>query len=328
MAKKIKILSIDGGGIRGIIPAVLLDQLEKRMGKPIAQLFDLIAGTSTGGILALAVARPAGKAAPQNTQPYYSAADMIALYEREGARIFSRSPWRTVRSLGGILDELYPTEGIESVLREYFGETRLSEALTDVLVPSYEIEQREPLFFKSWKAKLNAEDDFFMWQAARATSAAPTYFEPTQIKTADRTYTLVDGGVIVNNPAMSAYAEAMRIYPEATEFMIVSLGTGDPTRPIHYAEAKNWGAPQWVVPLFSVFIDGSSSAVDYQLRQTFPRVLGKPKSYYRFQSLLSMGNDNIDDASHTNISVLKILADNLLDNIESDLAEICMQLKE
>ncbi|MBL8118603.1 MAG: patatin-like phospholipase family protein, partial [Anaerolineae bacterium] len=168
MAKKLRILSIDGGGIRGIIPALVMAEIEKQTGKPIAQLFDLVAGTSTGGVLALGVTCPH----PDDpTRPRYSAADGVRLYEQEGRRIFSRSPWKRVTSLNGITDEKYPSGPVEAVLKEYFGETRLKHALTDVLITAYETERRFPWFFRSNRARQNPEYDFLMWQVARSTSA-------------------------------------------------------------------------------------------------------------------------------------------------------------
>ncbi len=324
MSKKIRILSIDGGGIRGVIPAMIMAEIEKRTQKPIVELFDLVAGTSTGGILALGAVKPAGKG--KKAKPQYKAGDMIGLYETEGARIFYRSPWRAIRTVGGALDEKYPTEGVESVLEEYFGDTMLSEALTNVMVTSYEIEQRAPFFFKSTKAKLNASDDYLMRQAARATSAAPSYFEPVQIRKKTATKAFVDGGVVANNPAMCAYVEARKMFPGTENILVVSLGTGDLTRPLPYAEAKEWGLAQWLAPLFSLVMDGMSDSVDYQMRQLMPSVKDEPRSYYRFQVTLAEGSDDIDDASRTNIRVLKMIAEELIQANTNAIDEMCGQL--
>lgn len=167
---------------------MVLASLEERAQKPIAQLFDLIAGTSTGGILALALTKPNPVGKPQ-----YSARRLIQLYEKEGERIFPQSIFTRLRMLE---NEKFPASGIEGVLNDYFGETRLSRALTEVLVTSYEIEQRRPYFFKRSKAIADPERrDFLMKHVARATSAAPTYFEPLKLPTKDITdyYALIDG---------------------------------------------------------------------------------------------------------------------------------------
>ena len=101
MSDVIKILSIDGGGIRGLIPAVVLAEIEKRTGKPASELFDLIAGTSTGGILALGLTCPAA-----DGRPRYSAERLIDLYQKEGNRIFNRSRWRRFFKLDRVGDYL------------------------------------------------------------------------------------------------------------------------------------------------------------------------------------------------------------------------------
>ena len=142
------ILSIDGGGIRGIIPAMILAEIERRTGYRIAQMFDLIAGTSTGGVLAL------GLTIPQSAEvqrPKYKASQLVSFYEQDGQEVF-HSFWQNVTSLHGLLDEKYPSERFEKVLRKYMGdETRLSEALTEVLITSYEIESCRPFFFTRQK---------------------------------------------------------------------------------------------------------------------------------------------------------------------------------
>src|SRR5918998_5663430 len=117
-----KVLWIDGGGIRGIIPAMVLAEIERRTGKRTAEVFDLVAGTSTGGILALGLTKPG-----QNGRPEYSAKKLIDLYETEGGKIFSIPVWHRIHSAGGLAEEKYPSRGIEEVAKRYFGNVRLSQ---------------------------------------------------------------------------------------------------------------------------------------------------------------------------------------------------------
>jgi patatin-like phospholipase/acyl hydrolase len=319
----IKVLSIDGGGIRGIIPAMLLEHIEARTGKRIAELFDLIAGTSTGGILALGLTTP-----DAHGHPKYTAAQLRALYETRGEDIFSRSVWHMMRAVGSALEEKYPSDGVEGVLKEYFGDTRLKDAITPVLVPSYEIELRDPFFFKSAKAKTNAEYDFPMWAVARATSAAPTYFEPAKLPVQGPLdyYALIDGGVYANNPAMCAYVEAVRtVGDNKAEVLVVSLGTGQLTRQILYDQAKSWGLLQWAQPILNVVFDGVSDTVDYQLA-TLLSDTDPGRRYYRFQTALKEGSDDMDDASRTNLRVLKLLAAAVIDKEHAAIDSLCAQL--
>lgn len=328
MARPFTVLALDGGGIRGIIPALVLAELERRTGRRAAELFDLIVGTSTGGILALALAKPARRG---GSAPCFAAADLVELYATHGSRIFRRSLWREVTSLGGALEEKYDARGLEAVLREYFTlgrrPVRLSEAVTDVVVTAYELERRIPWFFKSRRAKQDPAYDFPMAQVARATSAAPTYFEPERIDGAlpsDRPppyYALIDGGVFANAPAMCAYAEAKAEPYRADDVLLVSLGTGRLVRPIPYEEARDFGWAQWARPVLAVIFDGLEKTVDYELREVLP-----PERYFRFQIELTVGNDDMDDATRTNIAALARRARDLIAASELRLAELAALL--
>ena len=307
MAGPVRVLSIDGGGIRGVIPAAVLTEIERRTDRPAAELFDLIAGTSTGGIIALGLTAPGDGGAPR-----WRAADLLDLYRSEGAHIFSRSVWQRIRTAEGVLDEKYPADGLEAALQSYFGDARLRDALAPVLVTSYELEGRKPFFFRSRRAAADAVFDFPMREAARATSAAPTYFEPPQlVNQADgQRYALVDGGVFANNPSMCAYAEVLAEDRDA-EVLMVSLGTGQLNRPIHYAQAKDWGLLGWARSIFNVVLDGVSDTTDYELEQVLR------DRHARFQIELIGASDDMDDASPENIAHLEHKAAELLADPEN-----------
>ena len=115
------------------------------------------------------------------------------------------------------------------------------------MVTSYDIQNRRTVFIKSWHADHALA--LRCSEAARATSAAPTYFEPANLQWADENRTLIDGGVYMNSPAVSAYAEARKLFPDEPIAML-SLGTGELTRPIPYEEARTWGSASWVLSLF------------------------------------------------------------------------------
>ncbi|MCP4605874.1 MAG: patatin [Proteobacteria bacterium] len=308
------ILSIDGGGIRGLIPAMVLTEIEKQIGRQIAKTFDLIAGTSTGGILALGLCKDNGQG-----KPSFSSEKLASLYRERGNEIFSRSLWKGLSSVGGITDEKYSHQGIEKILEEYFEDDQLETSLTKVLITSYDIENRKPVFFKSWKDEWKSVK---MRHAARATSAAPTFFEPALVQAGNTRKALIDGGVFVNNPAVTAYAEAKRIFPEETNFLVVSLGTGELTRPIAYDEAKDWGLAGWMLPVLSCMFDGVSDATDYQLKQ----ILGN--GFFRFQTTLTIASDDMDNATKGNIENLKVQAQELIEKQKTEIEKVCNILKQ
>ena len=307
--RPLRILAIDGGGIRGILPAMVLSDLERRTNRPIIDLFDLIVGTSTGGLVALALSCPDAEGKPRHT-----ARDIIRLYEVEGKRVFSRSVWHKIRSVGALAEGKYPSAGIEGVLQDYFGECRLKDALADVVVPAYEIERRIPFFFKTANSKVKSYYDYPMKKVIRAATAAPTYFEPMQVQIdgPNDYYALVDGALFAYNPGMCAYVEALNRYPDHDSVIMVSLGTGKLTRRLPYDEVKDWGAARWAQPAFALMCDGICDVVDHQLQQLLSDTEDGMRQYYRFQARLDVGNDDMDDASNTNIRVLKLLAEDML----------------
>ena len=199
-----KVLCIDGGGIRGLIPALVLAEIERRTGRRIAELVDLVAGTSTGGVLACALTRPGPDGAP-----LYSAEELAGIYVEEGPAIFRRSLLKRVFSVGGWVDERYEDDGLNAALERYLGEERLSGALCDVFVTAYDIHDRFAFFFRSARARTDPAYDFPLVRVARATAAAPTYFEPAEVTdvAGARTYPLIDGGMYAVNPSMCAYAD-------------------------------------------------------------------------------------------------------------------------
>jgi patatin-like phospholipase/acyl hydrolase len=310
-----KVLSIDGGGIRGLIPAMLLAEIERRTGRPTADLFDLIAGTSTGGILACGLTRPG-----PDGRPMHSAEELAELYRTEGPRIFDRSLRKRLSSLEGLLDERYDDAGLNRALATYLGETRLREALCDVLITAYDITDRFAFFFRSSRARTNAEYDFSMAEAARATAAAPSYFEPIEVTDAAgaRTYALIDGGVFAVNPAMCAYAEVVGAGADIS--VIAALGTGAQTRAYEFEDVRDWGQIEWVRPLIDIVFDGVADTVDFEAA-TLTR--GR---YRRLQAELRYASDALDDASEANLRRLEGDAERLIAERTEDIEALCEEI--
>ena len=314
----LNILAIDGGGIRGLIPAIVLAELERRAGAPVASLFGLLAGTSTGGILAAGLTVP-----DASGRPRYRAEELVEIYTRHGPRIFRRSLFQRLRSAGGLLEEKYDDAVLSDVLGRYLGDARVAAAVAPLLMTAYELETRSPYFVKSWRAHLEPDRDILMREAARATAAAPSYFEPALVRppaAAGRPLSLIDGAVFATNPAMCAYAEAARMAP-GEPVRVVSLGTGRLIRPIHHERAAGWGSAQWMRPVIGVVFDGVAETVDYQLAQ----LLGDG-AYHRFQVTLTRASDDLDDASARNLTLLAEQAHELVAGRSHDLDRLLERL--
>jgi patatin-like phospholipase/acyl hydrolase len=305
----VRVLAIDGGGIRGLIPALVLTELERRAGRRIFEMFDLIAGTSTGGILACAVCAP-------DPLP---ASDLVELYTEEGPKIFDRSLFQRIRSADGLLDEKYDDAALDSALERFLEHKRLAETRPDLIVPSYDTALPGPYFFKTTKAKETPDaDDFPLSIVARATSAAPTYFEA--LEAGEKA--LVDGGVFATNPAMCALAEVLnREDVRPRDVVMLSLGCGQHTEKHSFGQIKNWGLVGWARPILDVVFDGVSDAVDYQLQ----RVLD-PERYFRLQVELTLASDHLDDASEENLAKLSDQARDLIASRSADLDAVLAKL--
>jgi uncharacterized protein len=315
MAERIRILSIDGGGIRGVIPAMVIKAVLGDMNAQDA--FHIIAGTSTGGIIACGLAKPN----PVSIQK------IIDLYVDHGHEIFRKPEnilhwWYRPR---------YRPTALERYLASELGSTYLSE-VTDVelLVPSYAIGLPKedppgntcaPMFFRSWQARglqlaagaTNDEYDFKLAAIARATSAAPTYFPPaTVINRAGQSFTMIDGGIFANNPTMCAIVEARRLYG-SSDCLIVSAGTGsEPTR-VDASAAAHWGDLGWALPMITIFMASSSQTVAVEIDEMFAHF------HHRFDVSLTTStpqgeivNRNMDDASPANIRALQDKANELI----------------
>jgi patatin-like phospholipase/acyl hydrolase len=290
----VRILAIDGGGIRGLISARVLAEIERRCGRPAGELFDLVAGTSTGAIIACALTKP-------DPLP---AADVARIYLEEGPQIFDPSLLKTITSVGGYLDERYDADGLLASLRRHFGTARLSDTRPAILLTTYDLERRRALF-------LRRDDDLSLVDAAHASCAAPSYFEPVRVGSA----TLVDGGVFATNPAMCAYAEAAGDLE-----LLVSLGTGEHTRPLPYEQVKGWGRLEWARPVLDVVFDGTADAVDLQLEA----LMGA--GYVRLQTPLDEASDDLDDVTPENLAALEREAERLIAARDDELDRLCARL--
>lgn len=328
--KLTRILSIDGGGIRGIIPGQILVGLEEKLKKAtgnentrIADYFDFIAGTSTGGILTCAYLCPDLKSKTKAPRPKYTAEQVVDLYLERGDEIFNIPLRHKLRTSGGVLDEKYPVDELEEALKDYFGETKLSQLLKPCLITSYDIKRRQGHFFTQHDAKENEGWDYLVKDVARATSAAPTYFECSKVKSLSNiNYPLIDGGVFVNNPTLCAYAEVHKKFEvTAKDMVILSLGTGYEKKAYNYNEAKDWGMLGWIKPLISIMMSGVSEVVDYQLRQIYSAVK-VPKQYLRINTEFPINvNSDMDDASQENLNALKELGSETAQKFDKQLDE-------
>ena len=329
------ILSLDGGGIRGIITAKILQEIEKKTGKRIHELFDLIVGTSAGGILAAGLAGQPPKNHAEEEVPPYTAKEMVGFYRAEGPKIFDRTPFNS-----WYWSPKYPSKPLEKVLEELLGDAELKGTKPDIIATSYDIEAREPYLFKTSKARSKECRNHLLRHVARATSAAPSYFKPLLLDNKQwdkekKRRVLVDGGVFENNPSMIAFSEALSSGAKMEEILLCAVGTGTNNRPLPYKKAKGWGLLEWGQDgrMISVMMDGMSDSADYHALRLLPGSESDDKQkseqrFFRFNIELEHASDDLDDASNTNIKNLLKKAEEILKNQETELKQLAKALKD
>ena len=301
----------------------------------------MVAGTSTGGILACLYLKPD----PGNSSlPQYAAEDGLKLYMRNGDSIFDVGVWRRVLGANGLLDEKYSAENLERLAKKVFGNVTLGQLLKPCLVTAYATQLHRPFFFKSHNVKTKTSDDYYVREVVRATSAAPTYFEaamPDSLDNIPNATPMIDGGVFANNPAACALVEALTLKsPEFAplnignapallgEVAVLSLGTGGRTQSISHSECKDWGLVGGARPIIDILMDGVAQAVDYQLTTLFDSC-GKAGQYLRVNgdfddfanSLRIDGLDPaMDNASDKNLKLLERFGKQLAKNHSGQIA--------
>lgn len=331
-----RILSIDGGGIRGIIPGMILVALEEKIQKAshnqnayLIDYFDFFAGTSTGGILLSILLCPDNEN-PQ--KPKYTAKQALDIYLQHGVEIFSANRWRRFLGKFGLVSELYDATILEQILDGYFGNKKLSELLKPCIITAYDIELRKNHLFRQQKAiSHGASRDFYIKDVCRATAAAPTYFSVAEIFSLAKTrYPLVDGGVFAHNPSLSALLEVMKTYNtyRIDDIWILSLGTGLSKISYQYEDFKKKKAISIGPALVDIMSSSSAESSNYFLMQLF-RSVNEINNYIRIDpNNLSSINSSMDAATPSNIQKIVSLGDKLVSEHEELLDRIVKNLIE
>ncbi|KAL6212481.1 hypothetical protein ACLB2K_017701 [Fragaria x ananassa] len=340
--KLVTVLSIDGGGIRGIIPGTMLSFLESELQKldgedaRLADYFDVIAGTSTGGLVTAMLTAP-----DENNRPLFAAKDINDFYLEHCPKIFPQDSTpligEAVEMLKAIKGPKYDGKYLHDIVKEKLGDVRLNKTLTNVIIPTFDIKRLQPIIFSSYQVKKKDSLNALLSDICIATSAAPTYLPAHHFETQDsstgeaRQFDLIDGGVAANNPALVAVSEVTNqihqgnpdFFPiKATEygrFLVISLGTGSAKWEEKYeaTDAARWGVLGWLTgggscPLVDVFTQASSDMVDYHLATVF-QALHSEKNYLRIQDdTLEETVCSVDVATHENLNNLVKVGEELL----------------
>ncbi|OVA19052.1 Patatin/Phospholipase A2-related [Macleaya cordata] len=336
---KITVLSIDGGGIRGIIPGIILAFLESKLQEidgedaRIADYFDVIAGTSTGGLVTAMLTAP-----DQHKRPLFMAKDITQFYLEHCPKIFPqpnriRSPM--VKLMEALMGPKYEGKYFHELLRKILGDRRLNDTLTHVIVPTFDIKLLQPIIFSSFEVEADVSKNALLSDICISTSSAPTYFPAHYFETKDtegnvREFNLVDGGVAVNNPALLAVKPVGEMPPEKLDlpadqvldyrrYVVISLGTGSSKMEKKYNAkmAAKWGLFGWLLsegscPLVDSFTSASGDMVDLHMSYIF-RSSRCERNYLRIQDDSLTGDaSSTDRATKKNLETLVKIGERLL----------------
>ncbi|KAJ7299197.1 hypothetical protein O6H91_03G011700 [Diphasiastrum complanatum] len=323
---KICVLTIDGGGMRGIIPARVLSYLEQSLqrqsGNPaarIADFFDVAAGTSIGGVLISMLFADDGK-----DRPLCTAADTYSFTTKKGSIVFKLNPLQQLFGrLRGMTRPRYSSKFFETELKQMFSREgtslTLRNTLKPLLIPCYNLATASPFIFSRGDAMDSSAWDFRLWEVCRATSSVPSLFKPPLLTSVDGSNSCIaaDGGLVLHNPAAAAITHVLhnkREFPHVQglqDLLVLSIGTGQFDRKFEHAKVSNWGALQWISPVLRIIMDGSADMVDRTISMAF----GEARhNYIRVQmsGLPDRALMEMDDPSQSNVDRLAKYADDLL----------------
>jgi len=324
--RKFRILSIDGGGLRGVVPLVILKKVEEITGKRITESFDLFAGTSTGGLISCAISI---KDPLNPSQPLYTLDDIMDVYIKRGCEIFPQYSTlaNAIHKVTDMFSPRYDTSGIEKVFRDVLKDYRLTDVMNNIIVGSYDLANNIPLFFKSRIARNDFARDAWLYDVCRATSAGPAYLPSYEFnypyfgEHAGRN--CIDGGVFVNNPSMAALAEFSKNFkyylPDSSaekdidynNVFVLSLGTGSFTDHIRKAGSEYKGELYWAQHIVDVMMRGVNRATDYAMNEMM-----EPGNYLRLSiSIDTEEHSKMDNSSaETTQYLIKATNEQLISN--------------
>lgn len=275
--KKYNILSLDGGGIRGVMLLQQLVELEKKMGCPLNEKFDLISGTSTGAIIAILLS--IGN----------KSEDILEMYKKHSGGIFKKRFFRW-----GLFRPKYNDNYINKLLKEKTKGLMLSDLnKCDVIVTAYNATKREKILFKSKNAKEDKNNDYKLFDVARASSSAQTFFKPHKI---NKEY-YIDGGMVINNPSLVSYIDALNL-DKTKNINVLSFSTGIVTGNVNDKVVKG-GSLRWAQPTVNILLSEQALITDYHMKSLSN--FYKNVSYVRCNSFIDKSSGEIDDASKENI---------------------------
>ncbi|WNZ27396.1 patatin-like phospholipase family protein [Leptolyngbya sp. NK1-12] len=307
--KHYRILTVDGGGVRGLISAIWLHHLQQQLSQPIQTYFDLISGTSSGSIIAC------GLAAGIDTQT------LVNLLLHDAQLMFPSSKTSIWQPLSWLFRDpyrhpIYDGTAMSTFLQQMFGGMRFGELVKPTLATSYDMLNRTPLLFHSTDL---AHANLPVWEVCRASTAIPAYFPPHTVSLQGQAIPCIDGAFAAKNPTMSAIAAMFKANQQVNQhstqplnldqIVVASFGVGRLKPEVSAAQARRLRALASAVPLVHALVDGPADLTDSLAEQMLAA-----NHYFRFQTALAV-EDKVDDTDPAHLNLLADAAETYINGI-------------
>ncbi|BBF45140.1 patatin-like protein [Lachnospiraceae bacterium KM106-2] len=324
---KYRILTIDGGGMRGIISAIILVELERQLKRfsgnsnaRISDYFEMFGCTSAGSIIGALLLCP-----DERKRPKYSAKDTYDLFFTKRKEVFKR---RNRMPLHIVQGTKYENEAFSRLLYEYLGDLRLSQMLCPCVMTSYDTWGRKPVLFNSKEAMQYGTDDYYVRNIVLASTAAPTYFPPVHEEVDGRMEEcLIDGGAVANNPALYTLLEAIRVSKQLKyeDIYLFSVGNICNRNRYSYSDIKKCGLLGWSKPFLDIFVDSSIENTDYQLKAMF-KAWGIKDQYLRIEMETEDDIPELDRIDKKSVERMIVFGDEMVRRQRREIADFARMI--
>lgn len=311
--KRVQLLSVDGGGVRCIIPLRILKEITKRTGLAVHEIFDGFAGTSAGAFLLNALLIPG-----ENNGAKFTPSILWKRLDDDLPKIFNETLSRELEGGFGLFESKYSAKPLRESVTELVDQALFKDQIAEILVPSFNKNTYEPIIFtREESRKDNEKSALKVYDVILASTAAPTYFPPHKMEMGGNEYSCVDGGLVANNPSAFCYAQAKKSGHKNKKILLVSLGTGLPDYSTH--KSLGTGLLGWLPNIEDAFFMGAEKGADELTKRLV-------KKYYRINVPIKASHNKLDDASKENLHYLKKAAKKWIKKNDDYIESLCKKL--
>ncbi|KJV69582.1 patatin-like phospholipase family protein [Candidatus Neoehrlichia procyonis] len=297
------VLSVDGGGIKGIIAATILCEIEKKLAMPLSKIFSMFAGSSVGSLISALLIVQDDKGCSK-----YMAKDILGFFLQYGKKMFTNSILRRITSY--VIGSRYSSDNLRETIDCFFENVQMKDLMCNFLVPSYDVYNQKDVIFRNWIDKYSS---IKVMDVLLAATAAPTYFSPRELIIDNQRKLLVDSSLLASNPVVCAYASAITIYPD-DDIYFVSIGCGSKIN----TKSAHDTLLYWATHIVNLFLDAGIDGIDYQMER-----IARKGHYIRINGNLQESSYELSDISYKNIQSLRLDAQRIVQENMNNINKLC-----